>query len=96
MECGTDDCAFLVHGVPTLNLLTNKSKYADVWHGAGDTFEKVRRSTLEAGAAVVAVTAYAVADAPKRLAPRLDRTAVSALAMKGKVMGDMVGTGLWP
>ena len=45
--------------------------------------ERVDARSLAIGAATVAATAYAIADAPGRLAPRLDRRAVEQMRKRG-------------
>jgi carboxypeptidase Q len=95
MRCDTDDCSFVVRGVPTANLDVDVSKYGDIHHLAADTLDKVTRASLDAGAAVVAVTAYAIADAPGRLSPRIDRSAVKAHLDKGEMLEEVQVSGLW-
>jgi len=95
MRCDTDDCSFMVRGVPTANLDVDTSKYNDIHHLAADTLDKVTRASLDAGAAVVAVTAYAIADAPARLSPRIDRTSVKAHLDKAELFDEVQVSGLW-
>ena len=95
MRCDTDDCSFMVRGVPTANLDVDNSKYNDIHHLAADTFDKVSRASLDAGAAVIAVTAYAIADAPARLAARIDRGAVKAHLDKAELFDEVDVAGLW-
>ncbi len=93
--CGSDDCSFMVRGVPTAGLIADNSKYEGVYHLLTDTLDKVNRTSLAAGAAVMAVTAYAVADAPTRLAPRQDRATVRAGLVKAELLEQVVTTGSW-
>jgi hypothetical protein len=60
----TDEAPFLVHGVPSFVLWTPMTKYMQLHHKPSDTFDKVNERDLNLGAAVVGMTAYAVADAP--------------------------------
>jgi len=60
----TDEAPFLVHGVPSFVLWTPMTKYDQLHHKPSDTFDKVNERDLNLGAAVVGMTAYAVADAP--------------------------------
>ncbi len=64
---GTDAGPFLVQGVPAFLLWTPVEKYRTLHHKPGDTFDKVNQRDLNLGAAVVAITSYALADAPQRL-----------------------------
>jgi Zn-dependent M28 family amino/carboxypeptidase len=66
----SDGGPFLREGVPVLDLNADDSRYEEIHHKATDTLERVDGNNLAVGAAAVAVTAYAIADAPARLAPR--------------------------
>jgi len=74
----------LTDNVPLMTAWANDSKYEDIHHTPIDTIDQVDARNLAVGAATVAATAFAVADAPKRLAPRLDRDAVRRLLKKGE------------
>ena len=63
----TDNGAFTIHGVPSYVLWTGLDKYFALHHKPSDTFDKVNQRDLNLGAAVVGVTALAIADAPKML-----------------------------
>jgi len=68
----TDVAAFVVAGVPTLNLAVVDDQYDSVvHHKPADTLDKVDVHDLTAGAAMLAVTAYALADAAEPAVPRL-------------------------
>jgi carboxypeptidase Q len=60
----TDEGPFLVHGVPSFVLWNDMTKYELLHHKPSDTFDKVDPRDLNLGAAVVGMTAYAIADAP--------------------------------
>jgi hypothetical protein len=66
----SDGAPFILAGIPTLDLNADDTAYEEIHHKAADTMERVDRRALAVGAAAVAATAYAVADAPGRLAPR--------------------------
>jgi carboxypeptidase Q len=66
----SDGGPFLREGVPLLDLNVDDSRYEEIHHKATDTMDRVDAHNLTVGAAAVAVTAYAIADAPGRLAPR--------------------------
>jgi hypothetical protein len=51
-------------GVPLFGLDVEGSRYFDVHHTEADTFEKVAKEDLDRVAAVLAVTAFVLADAP--------------------------------
>lgn len=66
----SDGAAFIHAGVPTLDLNADDGPYEEIHHKSTDTIERVDEHNLVAGAATVASSAYAIADAPTRLAPR--------------------------
>ncbi len=69
----TDVAAFIVAGVPALNLDVVDDQYdAVLHHKPADTLDKVDIHDLTAGAAMLAVTAYALAETPQRAVPRLN------------------------
>jgi carboxypeptidase Q len=63
----TDHGPFLIHGVPTFLLSTPMEDYRKIHHKPSDTFDKVNQRDLNLGAAVVGITALAIADAPQAL-----------------------------
>jgi hypothetical protein len=68
----TDTAAFLVAGVPTLNLDVVDDQYdAVVHHKPADTLDKIDVHDLTAGAAMLAVTAYALAESSRPAVPHL-------------------------
>jgi carboxypeptidase Q len=75
----SDGAPFILAGIPTLDLNADDTKYEEIHHKSADTIDRVDARSLAAGAATVAATAYTIADAPGRIAPRLDRRAVEQL-----------------
>jgi Iap family predicted aminopeptidase len=67
----SDHAPFVRLGIPALDLNPDDGPYDEVHHNAADTLDRVDRRNLNVGAAVVAITAYAVADSPQRLAPHI-------------------------
>ena len=63
----TDEAPFLIQGVPSLVLWTPMDKSSSIHDKPSDTFDKVNQRDLNIGVTVVAITAYAFADAPNRL-----------------------------
>ena len=80
----SDGAPFILAGIPTLDLNADDTKYEEIHHKAADSMERVDARNLALGAATVAATAYAIADAPGRLAPRLDRRAVEQMRKRGE------------
>ena len=66
----SDGGPFIRQGIPTLDMNVDDDAYEQIHHKATDTIDRVDERNLATGAAVVAVTAYAIADASNRLAPR--------------------------
>ena len=80
----SDGAPFIRAGVPTLDLNADDTNYEEIHHKAADTIERVDARNLAVGAAAVAATAYAIADAAGRVAPRLDRRAVEQMRKQGE------------
>ena len=55
-------------GIPTLDLNADDTAYEEIHHKAADTMDRVDARNLAIGAAAVAATAYAIADAPRPIA----------------------------
>jgi acetyl-CoA acetyltransferase len=91
----TDHGAFMLEGVPALDLWVDMSHYGEVHHKSSDTIDKVDAHNLAAGAAIVAVTAFAIAESPKPIAPKLDHAAVAEILSKAKLEGFIRAIGLW-
>jgi Zn-dependent M28 family amino/carboxypeptidase len=66
----SDAGPFIRQGIPALDMNVDDAPYEEIHHKATDTIDRVNERNLAAGAAMVAVTAYAIADAPERIAAR--------------------------
>jgi carboxypeptidase Q len=75
----TDLAPFHLSGVPSLVLWTSMEKYNLLHHKASDTLDSVVQKDLTQDAAVVAVTAYAIADSLEKFAPYLSRAEVETM-----------------
>jgi len=84
MDFDGDSHSFFSAGVPTLELLVDTSGYSEVAHKQGDTFDKVDAIFLKLDAAIVAVTAYAIAEHPHPIARHLRQNEVDELLKKLK------------
>jgi carboxypeptidase Q len=78
----SDGAHFLLAGIPMLDLNADDLAYEEMHHKIGDTIDRVDWRNVSIAAATVAVTAWAIADAPGRIAPRLDRRAALKLLSK--------------
>lgn len=75
----SDHTAFLLRGVPSLLLWTEMSRYFQYVHQPGDTYDKVEKDKLARGAAILAATAYAIADSATPFARHLSHPEVEEL-----------------
>src|SRR5262249_18666801 len=65
----TDHGPFLLEGIPALDLWVEMEGYGKIHHKASDTLDKVDEHSLAGGSAIVAVTAYAIAERESPIAP---------------------------
>lgn len=73
----SDHQPFMLAGVPVVGILGDLGEQGGrYYHSAGDTFEKVSLPAFCRAAAVGAITAYALADAPAAPLPHLDPNGV--------------------
>src|SRR5262249_28980037 len=91
----TDHASFMLHGVPVLDLLVDGGNYGLVHHLPSDTVDKVDEHNLAAGAAVVAVTALALADSTAPFAPHVDHAAVEKIIKEDGMDEYLRYIGLW-
>jgi hypothetical protein len=94
VTCGSDECPFLLEGIPSLKLWVDTVEYRQVHHRASDTFDKVDPTSLRAGGVVVAMTTYAIGDQPTRIAPHIGQDAIRQILRTAKLDVDLVYT-LW-
>jgi hypothetical protein len=94
VSCGSDDCPFLLEGIPALKLWVDTTQYRQVHHRASDTFDKVDPTSFRIGGVVVATTTYAIADQPNRIAPRIGQDAVRQILRTAKLDAELIYT-LW-
>lgn len=66
-----------------------------VHHKSSDTFDKVDGLDFKAGEAIVAVTAYAIAQSETPIAPHLDHQAVGEILKKAKLEELLEHVGVW-
>lgn len=91
----TDHGHFMIAGVPALDLLVDMTHYGEIHHKASDTLDKVGGHDLAAGAAVIAVTAYAIAEQPDPFAPHIDHEAVAEILKKAGLDEFLTSVGVW-
>jgi carboxypeptidase Q len=91
----TDHGPFMLQGVPALDLWVDMSHYGEVHHKSSDTYDKVDAIDLKAGTAIVAVTAWAVAEDDKPIASHLDHAAVAEILKKADLDSVLTFVGQW-
>jgi hypothetical protein len=91
----TDHGHFMLAGVPALDLWVDMTHYGEVHHKSSDTVEKVNAHDLAAGAAVLAVTAYVIAEQPEPFAPHIDHKAVGEILKKAGLDELLIAVGVW-
>jgi len=91
----TDHGPFMLLGIPALDLWVDMTKYFEVHHKASDTFDKVDPLDLKAGAAILAATAWALAESDKPIAPRLDHAAVREMLRNARLEELVEQVGVW-
>jgi carboxypeptidase Q len=91
----TDHGPFMLHGIPALDLWVDESKYFEIHHKASDTIDKVDTLDFKAGEAIVAVTAYVLAQSESSIAPHIDHAAVGEILKGAKLDESLEHVGVW-
>jgi carboxypeptidase Q len=95
-EFGTDTGAFILAGLPGINLDQDSPDYKYTHHSAADSLEEVKPDVLTQNATIMAMTAFWLADRPERFAtPWPAERSAKMLREKGDY--DMLKSfNLWP
>ncbi|HXW16820.1 MAG TPA: M28 family peptidase [Candidatus Acidoferrales bacterium] len=93
---GTDTGPFTLAGLPGINLDQDSPEYKYTHHSIADTFDKVSPDALARDTAVMALTAFWIADRADRLASPWppEKTARKLIDQKQDIM--LKSNGLWP
>ena len=91
----TDHGPFVLQGIPALDLWVDMSKYFEIHHKSSDTLDKVDLLDFKAGEAIVAVTAYAIAESEKPIARHIDHAAVGEILKNAKLDELLEHVGVW-
>ncbi len=91
----TDHGPFMLEGIPALDLWVDMTKYFEVHHKSSDTFDKVDSLDFKGGEAIVAVTAYAIAQSETPIASHIDHEAVGEILKKAKLEDLLENVGVW-
>ncbi|MBZ5654755.1 MAG: M20/M25/M40 family metallo-hydrolase [Acidobacteriia bacterium] len=91
----TDHGPFVLQGIPSLDLWVDMSKYFEIHHKPSDTLDKVDLLDFKAGEAIVAVTAFAMAESEQPIARHIDHAAVGEILKKAKLDELLEHVGVW-
>jgi Iap family predicted aminopeptidase len=91
----TDHGPFMLHGIPALDQEVDMSHYMEVHHKPSDTYDKVDPVDFKVDVAIVAVTAYAIVQDPKAIAPHIDHAAVGEIVKTAGLEDMLKDAGLW-
>jgi Zn-dependent M28 family amino/carboxypeptidase len=94
-EWGTDNFDFMLEGVPTFVANNEIANYMVNYHASSDTFDKVDLRQLKTQVAESAVLAFALANAPQRAGPRLDRAAIDQTLRDTHLDEQLKVLGVW-
>jgi len=75
----------MLQAIPVLDLWVDMSHYGEIHHKSSDTYDKVDALDFKAGSAIVAVTAWTIANDPKSIAPHIDHAAVADILKKAEL-----------
>jgi hypothetical protein len=95
MTYDTDHGPFVLQGVPALDLWVDMSHYGEIHHKSSDTYDKVDAVDFKAGEAIVAATAWAIANDPKPIAVHIDHAAVAEILKKNDMDEFLTSVGQW-
>jgi carboxypeptidase Q len=91
----TDNAPFMAEGVPNLILLQDETPYFPVHHTIADTPDKIDPRDYASAVAVLAATAYQIAERTERLGRRLNAEEVKRMADETKVDEQWRAAGIW-
>jgi carboxypeptidase Q len=92
----TDHGPFMLQGVPALDLWLDMAHYEEVHHKSSDTYDKVDPVDFKSGEAIVAATAWVIANDPKPIAGRIDHAAVAEILKKKEGLAEVLtAVGQW-
>ncbi|MFZ0796786.1 MAG: M28 family peptidase [Terriglobales bacterium] len=91
----TDHGPFMLQGIPALDLWVDMTKYWEIHHKSSDTLDKVDSLDFKGGEAIVAVTAYAVAQSEMPIAAHIDHQAVGEILRNARLEELVENVGVW-
>lgn len=92
----TDHGPFVLQGVPALDQWVEEGNYGELHHKLADTYDKVDAVDFKAGEAIVAATAWMIANDPQPIAAHIDHAAVAEILKKEEGLTDLLtSAGQW-
>ena len=92
---GTDNFDFMLEGVPTLVANQEEGNYLINYHAMSDTFDKVDIGELKKHVAEAAALTFGIADAPRRLGPRLKHAEIEQTLRDTHLDEQLQTFGIW-
>jgi len=94
-ESGTDHFDFMLEGVPTFVAEQEEANYLVNYHAVSDTYDKVDFAQLKKHVAEATALSFALADAPGRVGPRLDRAQIEQTLHETHMDDELKAMGMW-
>jgi len=91
----TDHGPFMLYGVPALDLMVDMSHYGEVHHKSSDTYDKVDPLFFKDDTAILAMTAYVLAQQPDPIAPHIGHAAIAEILKKADLDQFLTEIGVW-
>jgi carboxypeptidase Q len=91
----TDHGPFMLQGIPALDLWVDMKPYMEIHHKSSDTYDKIDPVDFKAGTAIVAATAWVIAEDPKPIAAHIDHAAVAEILKKANLDELLTQVGQW-
>jgi len=91
----TDNFDFMLEGVPTFVANQTEANYLINYHAMSDTFDKVDLSLVKKHVGEAAGVTFALANAPERLGPRLNRAQIEQTMRETHLDEDLKSSVLW-
>lgn len=92
----TDTGPFILQGLPGINLGQDSPEYRYTHHSNADTFDKVKTETLDQDSAVLALSAFWIADRPERLTTPWPPEQTARMLVEQHQDALLKAFGLWP
>lgn len=96
VEFGTDTGAFILAGLPGINLNQDSPDYKYTHHSPVDTFDKVKADILDRNATIMALTAFWIADRAQRFASPWSPEKTAQMLVDKHQDGFLKAFNIWP